>query len=410
MKKAIKILKFPKNFLWGTSTSAHQIEGGITNDWSQWEKSAKRVKEFTEQGKNPEDFISGQACDSYNRYEEDFDLAKKLNTGAIRFGIEWARIEPQTGNWDMSEIEHYKEVIAAAKKCGLKVVLTLWHWTNPTWIAYIGGWSNKKTVDYYKRYVKLVVSELGREVDYWVTLNEPMVHVFDGYVTGKFPPNKHNIFKARRVFNNLVKAHKKAYNIIHELQPKAQVSITKLVNYFEPARKWCPDEILIAKWLHYLWNYKFLSKIKKQLDYIGVDYYFHDRIVWYPPFKKNLNRQVTDMGWEIYPEGIYYVLKYLGKFKKPIFVMENGLADANDEKREKFIVEHLYYVHQAIKEGIKVRGYFYWSLLDNFEWAHGWEPKFGLCDVDRNSFKRTIRLSAKKYAEICQNNSLRITN
>ncbi|MCG2697612.1 family 1 glycosylhydrolase, partial [Candidatus Parcubacteria bacterium] len=301
-----KILKFPKNFLWGASTSAYQIEGGIINDWSEWEKSEVRSKKFPPEADQPlaeevrskkknkklriENFICGQACDSYNRYEEDIELVKNLNCGAYRFGIEWARIEPEEGKFDMKEIEHYRKVLQAAKDRNLKVVLTLWHWTNPIWLAKIGGWENKKVVDYFARYTELIVKEMGNLIDYWVTLNEPMVHISNGYVRGKFPPNKKNIFRANKVFNNLAESHNKSYKIIHEKYPRAKVSITALINYFEPARKWLFNEIIIAKLFHYFWNDRFLQRIKNNLDYIGVDYYFYDRIVWHPPFKKNKNK------------------------------------------------------------------------------------------------------------------------
>jgi len=160
--------------------------------------------------------------------------------------------------------------------------------------------------------------------------------------------------------------------------------------------------------LDYLANTKFLNKINNHLDYIGFDYYFHHRVVWYPPFIKNKNKKTTDMGWEIYPEGIYHVLRYLAKFNKPILILENGLADKDDKYRAGFIKEHLYWIHKAIKDNVDVRGYFYWSLLDNFEWAGGYGPKFGLHEVDRKTFERTPRPSAKVYAKICTNNAVEI--
>ncbi|MDD5071298.1 MAG: family 1 glycosylhydrolase [Patescibacteria group bacterium] len=399
-----KILRFPEDFFWGVSTSAYQIEGGIVNDWSRWEKSEDRVNKLERKGKNPDDFICGQACDSYHRYEEDAKLVKDLNCGAYRLGIEWARIEPEQGRWDLKEIEHYRKILENLKANNLKVVLTLWHWTNPVWLADKGGWSNKEAVDYFSRYVKLIADELGDLADYWITLNEPMIHVAGGHITGKFPPNKKSIFAALKVFKNLARAHTEAYKIIHNKCPQAKVSITQIMNYFEPARNWCPIEQGLVKLASCFWNEKFLNKIKSELDYIGLDYYFHDRIVWYPPFKKNKNESVTDMGWEIYPQGIYHILKSLAKFKKPIIIIENGLADAADEKRPDFIKQHLKYIHKAMSEGVDVRGYFHWSLLDNFEWAEGYGPKFGLYELDRKTFKRTARPSAKVYTEICKNN------
>ena len=416
-----KELKFPDGFLWGTSTSAYQVEGGITNDWSELEATRVNSKKFKNKVHpkgiscgaplwckklNPNDYICGKACDSYNRYEEDLDLAKSLNTNAVRFGIEWARIEPKKGAWDVKEIKHYARVLAAAKKRGLKTVVTLWHWTSPVWIAKAGGWANKETVECYLRYVDLIINELGGNIDYWVTLNEPTVHVLNGYIRGNFPPRRKNIFKAYSVFKNLSRANNEAYKKIHDYFPNANVSITALVNHFEPARNWCLIEKMLTKIFHYYWNHKFIKEIKNNIDYIGLDYYFHDRIVWYPPFKKNLNNKITDMGWEIYPKGIYHVLKYLNKFKKPIIILENGLADNGDKMRKQFIKDHLFYVHKAIEDGVDVRGYFHWSLLDNFEWAEGYAPKFGLFAVDRKTFERKARLSAAMYADICKTNSI----
>ena len=419
-----KILKFPEGFLWGTSTSAYQIEGGTVNDWSEWEKNnieriaqeAKKYWQDWQQKKFPEmfeaeNYICGKACDSYNRYEEDFDLAKSLNNNAIRFGIEWARIEPEKGKFNMKEIEHYRKVLQAAKQRNLKTVLTLWHWTNPIWLAEAGGWENKKVVDYFARYTELIVKELGDLVDYWVTLNEPLMHIGHGYLDGKFPPNKKaDLIGTIKVFNNFVSAHKKNYKIIHNKCSGAKVSIAMTTGYFEPAHKWCPLDRGLAKLGHYFRNDWYLNKIKNYFDYIGVNYYHHNRMTWYPPFKRNLNEKVNDRGWEIYPEGIYHVLKNYKKYNKPMIILENGTADQEDSHRADFIRDHLFYIYKAISEGVDVRGYFYWSLLDNFEWAEGWWPKFGLHSVNRKTFERTARPSAKVYAEICKNNQLTVNS
>jgi len=400
--------EFPENFLWGTSTSAYQVEGGIKNDWSEWEISEKRLAWLDKHGYEKEDFICGQAVDHYNRYKEDIVLAKGLHNNSIRIGLEWARIQPEKETWNVNALNHYREVLKEAKRNGLQTIVTLWHWTNPLWLVGEGGWSNKKVADYYAEYVDVVIRELGGEVDYWITLNEPLMHVFGGYLRAYMPPATMNLFKAEKVFRNLVRAHKKAYKKIHKHFPSAKVSITQIVNYFEPAHSWNPFEQLLAKGMHYYWNHRFLARTKKYLDYIGLDYYFHDRMVWYPPFRKNKNAKVNDKGWEIYPEGILEVLRYLKGFKKPIIVMENGLADASDKYRASFIIDHLYYIHKAIEEGIDVRGYCHWSLLDNFEWAYGWDPQFGLYHVDRKTFKRTERPSADVYRRICEGNRLEI--
>lgn len=397
-----KVIKFPKNFLWGASTSAYQIEGGIENDWSRWEKSPKRLAFLKKRGLNPKDFICGRACDSYNRWEEDVELIKKMNLNSYRFGLEWARIEPKEGEFNQKAIEHYRDILSSLKKAGIKTVVTLWHWTNPVWISAQGGWANKKTVIKYGRYVDRVCQELGDLVDYWLTLNEPTVHFSNGYIKGNFPPNKKNIFSAICVFKNLMKAHKVAYKIIHSRRPGAKVSLTHLYNDYEPARRWLIKEVFLSWIFDFFNNRILLNSLKKYLDFIGIDYYFHNRVVWYLPFIKNLNKEITDLGWEVYPEGLYHVLRNLRCYKKPIIIIENGLADASDLRRKKFIIDHLAAVRRAIDEGADVRGYFHWSLLDNFEWAQGWAPKFGLAAVDRETGERVIKPSGRAYAEICK--------
>ncbi|OGX07022.1 MAG: hypothetical protein A2Z88_09710 [Omnitrophica WOR_2 bacterium GWA2_47_8] len=386
------MVKFPQGFLWGSATSAYQVEGGIENcDWSKV-------------------YPAGIACDHYNRYEKDFDLAKSLNQNAHRFSIEWSRIEPREGEFDQTEIEHYRKVLLALRKRGIKSIVTLWHWTNPVWLAEKGGWTNQEAVNYFARYVKKIAEELGGLIDFWVTLNEPMVHIAAGYIDGRFPPRKKNLPQALRVLKNLIKAHKSAYGIIHAKYPLARVSIAQAVSYFEPASHWCPLEILFADIGDYLSNRYFLLKVKNQLDYLGLNYYFHNRVVWYPPFVKNLNKKITDIGWEIYPEGIYHILKNLSRFKKPIYILENGLADAKDEKRKKFMKDHLHWIGKAVEEGIDCRGYFHWSLMDNFEWEKGFSSRFGLVEMNYKTLERKPRPSAFYYAKICKENQLEINS
>lgn len=421
MEKSGKEYKFPEGFLWGTSTSSYQVEGGITvdwvsggkinkidiqNDWSEWEISAPRKAYLRKKKKNLYDFICSGACDSYNRYKEDFDLAKGLNNNAIRFGIEWARVEYKENNWNVNAIKHYRQMLKEAEKRGLKVFLTVNHWTIPNWLAKKGGWENKEAVECFNRFVNVLIKEFGSLVHYWVVFNEPMVPIFNGYIIKKFPPQKFSPYLSEKCFYNIVRAYKNSYKLIHEHFPNAQVGYTAIINNIEPAHKWNLIELGISKMMHYYWNHRFLKKTEGYFDYIGLDYYFHDRIVWYPPFRKNQNLKINDMGWEIFPEGIYQVLRYLQEFKKPIYILENGLADEKDEYRADFIRDHLMFVHQAIEDGVDVRGYFHWSLLDNFEWAAGYGPKFGLYSVNRSTYVRTERPSAGVYRDICKNNRI----
>ncbi|MEA3449940.1 MAG: glycoside hydrolase family 1 protein [Patescibacteria group bacterium] len=406
--KKTQKLKFPEGFLWGTASSSYQIEGGIVNNWSKWEKSDKRKKEIEKQGEELNDFICGNACDSYNRYDEDFKLAKKMHNNCIRLGIEWARIQPRQDTWNVYAIKHYRKMLETAKKKGLTTFVTLWHWTEPSWFTKLESWEKKKNIKYFLNFVDLVIKEMGANIDYWVILNEPIMKIFGGYLRAYHPPQKRSLILANKVFNNLAIAHKESYKMIHEYFDEAQVGCANMLNYFEPADKWNPLEQAISKTAGWYWNKRFLNSIKKYQDYVGINYYFHDRIAWYPPFRANKNEWVNDNGWEIYPKGMYHVLKLASQYNKPIFITENGLSDKKDKNRIKFIKEHLRYVHRAVEEGVDVQGYMHWSLLDNFEWSYGWKLKFGLHEVNRKTFKRSARPSAEEYGKICKNNEIEL--
>ena len=395
-------IKFPKNFLWGAGTSSHQVEGGNVNDWSKWEKGnaeglAKKSETYWQpwqKEKFPEmlqsrNYISGRACDHYHRFKEDFDIAKELNHNAHRFSIEWSRIEPKEGFIDEKEIEHYRQVLIALKERNIEPFVTLYHWTLPNWLAEKGGWLNPKTPYYFDRYVKIISENLFDYVNFWITLNEPSLYASNSYLKGNWPPEKKSIFKYFRVVNSLVKAHKLAYRALHLIDLECKVGIAKNNIYFEN-----------IPFINYFWNKYFLNKIKNEQDFIGLNHYFHQTLFG------NKNESVSDMGWGIYPEGIYRVLKELKKYNKPIYITENGLADKDDQKREKFIKDYLIWIYKAIEEGVDVRGYLHWSLLDNFEWDKGFWPRFGLVEVDFKTFERKIRPSAYKYAKICKNNKL----
>ena len=412
--------QFPKGFLWGASTSAHQVEGGLRNDWTEWEKqNAEQLAQEAErrfghlpiwsdiktQAQNPQNYISGRACDHYNRYEEDFDIAQSLGHTAHRFSIEWSRIEPREGEFDEKEIEHYRNVVRALRARGMEPFVTLWHWTQPTWIADIGGWENKKTVEYFLRFVEKIADAYKNDVTHFIVLNEPNIYTAFGFITGSHPPGIKNIFKAKNVYLNLRAVQKGSYKVIHNGNPRAQVGIANSFMYFEEK-----NGLFFNTWIknvvEYFWNFWFLNKIKNDLDFIGCNYY--SRYLIGLGNKMVKTGDTSDLGWEIFPKGIYCILKHLGKYKKPLYVTENGIADAQDKQRRNFIEEHLFWTHKAIREGVDVRGYFHWSLLDNFEFpeVRGFWPRFGLVEVDYETMKRNIRPSAHTYAKICKTNTI----
>lgn len=402
-------LKFPENFLWGAATSAHQVEGGnVNNDWWRWEQLGK-IKDGS---------VSGKACDHYHLFEDDFKMARELGHNVHRLSIEWSRIEPSPGKWNLKEIDHYRKVLNSLKENNMKTMVTLHHFTNPLWFADLGGWENKDSAFYFSRFAEFIAKELGDKIDFWITINEPGVYISKGYLEGDWSPERrYNIFAARQVMNNMIKAHRDAYQKIHQaLKEKnfdVQVGIAKQNAYYEPCQKYNPFDVMFVSALRYFGNFLLLNKIKKELDFIGLNYYFHYKLrLNLLKIKsglvevKNDNKEMSDFNWEIYPRGIYKVLKELKKYNKPIFITENGVADKNDVYRKKFILEHLKEIHRAIRNNVDVRGYFHWSLLDNFEWKEGFEMRFGLVEVDFKSYERRIRKSAKIFAEVCKNNSL----
>jgi len=397
--------KFPLNFLWGASTSAHQVEGGnIHNDW--W---------LAEQGGALKE-ASNQACRHYELYREDFAIAKELNHNCHRFSIEWSRIEPQEGVFQDSEIEHYRKVITELRNLGIEPVVTLHHFTNPAWFSQRGGWTKLKLQRYFLRFVEKIVAEFSGEVKFWVTINEPLVYSSHSYLLGAWPPKEHSLFKTAKVTLNMAQAHIKAYRIIHKVYrdkglERPMVSIAANLQAFEFCRPTLRNKLAVYL-RHKLYNLYFIETLlrKKALDYIGINYYgrnLADVESWgighllldtckhnHYPLRKN------SLGWDIYPQGLYKILVSLKKYNLPILITENGICTEDDELKWDYIREHLEQLLKSMKEGVNVLGYIYWSLIDNFEWAEGFGPRFGLVHVDYQNQKRTIRISAKKLMQV----------
>jgi beta-glucosidase len=397
-------LNFPPHFLWGCTTSAHQIEGGLINDWTEWETSPQRLAELQAKQRDPVDFISGVAANSYLENNADIACLKDLHVNAYRFSVDWSRIEPQEGKFDELALEHYRDFLKKLRANRIEPFLTLWHWPLPLWLKAKGGWENPEIVGYFKKFVARTASYLNEEVNFWITLNEPMVYSAQSYLRGEWPPQKKNYFAWRRVVNNLAAAHNEVYPIIKALDSNNQVGIAKNNIYFEAAGNTGINKLL-KRWADWWWNCRFLDKIQDHQDFIGLNYYFHN-FVNYGFGRPFAYEKKSDLDWGLHPEGIYHLLKGLKKYHLPIYITENGLADKGDQHRSWYIREILTKVHQAISEGVNVKGYFHWSLLDNFEWAEGFHPRFGLYEVNYQTFERTPRPSAQFYAEICRTNRL----
>ncbi|MEK7650043.1 MAG: family 1 glycosylhydrolase [Patescibacteria group bacterium] len=357
-------------FYWGAATSSHQVEGNTRNDWSDFEREHHLMP-------------SGLAADHYHRFRDDFEIAKNLGHNAHRFSIEWSRVEPREGEWDEREIQHYRDVVTSLREHGLEPFVTLWHWTVPLWFRDHGGWINSKAPLQFTRFAARMADALP-DVKFWITLNEPNVYTAHGYLRGNWPPGKRiALGQYWRANHMLASAHKKAYVLIKQKNKHAEVGIAQNVIWFSRRSNFLKD---------FFFNHSFVRRIHRYQDFMGVNYYFSDR---------NLEHK-SDVQWSIDPEGLYWILKDMIRYKKPLYIFENGIANATDDRRTQFIKDHVTMMQKAMREGIDVRGYFYWSLLDNFEWADGFWPRFGLVEINYETQERSIRKSAWEYKRIIE--------
>ncbi|MBI5456364.1 glycoside hydrolase family 1 protein [Candidatus Kaiserbacteria bacterium] len=403
--------KFPEGFYWGAATSSFQTEGGIENmDWAK----------YAREGRVPE---IGNACDFYNRYESDFDIAKQLGHNCHRISIEWSRIEPVEGTFDEKEIKHYLDVLAALRARHIKPFITIWHFTLPLWFSESGGFERKDAPEIFARYCGYVAKKLGNDCRHFATINEPLPYASNGWRRGTWPPfkkwpgidrigvpgyknphsSKHdvswrNILRYFRVLKQLAKAHNLAYDEIKKNAFGAEVGIVHHVVLFHANAN--PINKLLAWFMNWHWTHQLMGRIHHKCDSIGVNYYMHKK------FGDTATYEKTDMGWDVYPEGLCNALLLVKRYGKPVWVAEAGVADAADSIRADYIKRLIRCMHVAMEKGVDVRGFMYWSLLDNYELAHGYTKKFGLVEVDFKTQERKIRPSAYVYKEIIEHNGL----
>lgn len=397
-------LDFPENFIWGTATSAHQVEGNNTNnDWWAFEQTL------------PESKQSLEAANQYELFEQDFKLAKDLSHNAHRLSIEWSRIEPKEGQFSQEAIDHYKTVLKSLKDKEFTVMLTLHHFTNPLWFEKRGGWEDGKSSKLFERFVKRIVPEFAPFVDLWVTINEPTILAFMGYLTGMWPPFKKGKWATMQAYHNLAAAHVRAYQTIHQIIPTAQVGIAQNVSTFSAFHHHSLREIF-AEWISdKVTNHLFYELTGRHThDFLGLNYYFN-RYISFNGEKaqlpslvdiKETKKEVSDLGWEIYPQGMFEMIMDFSDYHLPIYITENGIATTNDDRRVRFLISYLSEIYHAIQAGARVKGYFHWSLIDNFEWLDAYQGRFGLVEVDFKTQKRTPRPSAYVYQEIIENNGI----
>jgi beta-glucosidase len=390
---------FPDGFLFGSSTAAHQVEGGnVGNDWWAWEHS----------GASPAVESSGDGIDQYHRYEEDFALLSSLGQQAHRISLEWWRIEPEPGEWSRSALEHYRRVLACLSDQGLTAFVTLNHFTLPRWLAERGSWLAHDAVERFERYCERVAAHLGDLMPYACTINEPQVVAFGGYLTGDFPPGRSNALEWRRATRTLAAAHEAAVRAVKSGRGAPLAGICLQLPAYEPARD---DAACIARYEELRRETVDIYLEDLQGDYVGVQYYSRQRVDpaatgGFAPAPADA--PLTQMGWEIHPEGLYGALADAARSGLPVIVTENGIATADDAQRIAFVRDHLAQVKRALDDGIDVRGYLYWSAFDNFEWNEGYRPTFGLIGIDRgNELERVVRPSARAFGALARSGRLR---
>ncbi|HTR96999.1 MAG TPA: glycoside hydrolase family 1 protein [Candidatus Acidoferrales bacterium] len=431
-------LRFPPGFHWGAATSAHQVEGGNrANDWWRFEQIPGAIRGVVGA---PGAAGSGEACRHYERFDEDFALAAADGHGAHRLSFEWSRIEPGRGRIDDTAVAHYHAVLASLAKHRLTPVVTLHHFTNPLWIADAGGWESRATVDRFEEFVRFCAREFGGEVDWWCTVNEPEVYAFRGWSEGIWPPRVRDNSRALEVIAHLLEAHGRAYRVLHAEDRAdadgdgvaASVGFAKHVVQLEPLRAWHPLDRLQAHFERRVFVEaveracadgeieleipgaravkRTLPELKGAWDYYGLNYYTRWRVraLAPEPHVPTPGAPLNDLGWEIWPDGLRQALLGAARFGVPVLVTENGVADAADRLRPRALVQFAEAMHAAIAQGANVLGYLHWSLLDNFEWADGWNGRFGLYAVDPNdpARARVRRRSAEVFARLARANAV----
>ncbi|MBI2708914.1 MAG: family 1 glycosylhydrolase [Actinobacteria bacterium] len=393
---------FPDGFSWGTATAAHQIEGGNwNNDW--WRHEHQPGTLCAEP--------SGDACDSYHRWAEDADLVASLGFTDYRFSVEWSRVEPAPGEWSVAALDHYRRICDGLTARGVNPVVTLHHFTTPRWLADLGGWESADTVERFATFCEKVAVALGDVMTRACTINEPNVVAFYGWSFGVFPPGKRDPDLADRVTRTFIDAHRAAVEAIRTAAPGVPVGLTLSMSDWAAVGDGddrTRAEAKLARYREFMED-RFLAATEGD-DFIGVQAYSRARVG--PDGVLRTGEEgvpMLPMGYELWPQALEATLRRAWEVtggRVPLLVTENGIGTDDDDQRISYVERALEGVLRAIADGVDVRGYTYWSLLDNFEWVFGYRPKFGLVSVDRTTFERTPKPSAAWLGEIARAGTL----
>ena len=417
---------FPPGFTFGVATSAYQVEGGIENDWTDWERAGKL--------KDP-NARCGRSVDHWNRFADDVGLMQQVAAGAYRLSIEWARVEPEPGRFDDAAWAQYRARLELLCAKGIRPVVTLHHFTHPKWFHAQTPWHEPSSLVSWSRFAKKC-AELFDGLDVAVvTFNEPLVFLLGGYLAGQMPPGISDARKAWPVLCNLARAHVIAREAMVDRAKKVTVGISQHLMDFAPQRRWHPIDQALSRLAELNFNHALLEALttgdlkirfpgissgstridgaRGSMDYLGINYYTRSHLKFVPGkpfiefnFRDVHHRGLTDIGWEYYPEGFGRLLRTLRHFDKPVWITENGIDDRSGKRRTRFLHDHLAQVLAARDDGIDVQAYLHWSLLDNFEWLEGWGPRFGLFRVDFDTLERTPTPACDYFREVAITHAL----
>lgn len=416
---------FPSGFLWGTSTSGYQVEGNNFNsNWYEWEQLPNKIFENQTAGKAL-DWWSG-------RWKEDLDRVVSTHQNAHRLSIEWSRIQPEIDRWDENSLDHYREIMKGLLDRGITPIVTLHHFSEPNWLSEIGGWESDLVVSYFEKFVNKVVEGLKEYCSLWIPINEPNVLAHMAFIEGVFPPGKKSLQSSFFALSNMVKAHIAAYSVIKRISPTSRVGTAINYRAFWPENTTNPFDLWMTKLLDHQYNDSFmnalkygklqyalkfekLSTIKGNFDFVGLNYYSGDEIKFNIFKPKELFHQrtypklseISENGFIAnVPQGLEKALQWALKFNSPVIITENGVEDSNDLLRPQYLIEHIHKVWRSANLNYQIKGYFHWTLVDNFEWERGWSQRFGLWRLNLLDQTRVRTKSVDLYSQICKTNSL----
>ncbi|MBE0569177.1 MAG: family 1 glycosylhydrolase [Deltaproteobacteria bacterium] len=405
-----------RKFLWGVATSAFQMEGSPRCDWTRWNLRDEADRKARVRGVGHRE-----------RTDADLALLSDLEVNAYRFSVEWSRVVPRRGDWDRKEMDRYVRIAAGLREAGIEPVVTLHHFTNPSWLVSRSAWEEPATAEEFLRYAERAVRSLRETVRVFITFNEPNVFVAAGYLGGVMPPGRKCARDGFDAFANVFRAHAAVYDMIHAAgRERAAVGVAHNMVAFHPASGKSALDEWAAKVAHTVYNMGLIETfrtgtfsvrvpfllneevavgVRDKLDFLGVNYYFRMFLRMSPwnlkgPeyfWEDRSGRGLTETGWEVYPKGFEDVLRSASLAGVPIVVTENGTAETDDARKIAYMKDHLRVVRRMAREGIDIRGYFWWSLMDNYEWLEGLRPRFGLYHVDFETLERRPTAAAAYF-------------